>query len=147
MKKTALFLVVLAAASVITPLAAEAFNAAQLVQLKTTNSCNRCDLTFAPLENAKLAGAMLESAALMSANLRGAKLNSARLNYAMMSEANLSGADLSNANLENAQLMGAQISGTLFNGANLSWATWTDGSMCDEGSIGYCKKMSDRKKK
>lgn len=144
---TALFMALATAASLTTITPAEAFNPGQLAQLKSTNSCSRCDLTFAPLERATLNGAMLESAALTSANLKNAKLNSARLSYAMLSEANLSGADLSNANLENAQLMGAQLSGTVLTGANLSWATWTDGSTCDEGSIGQCKKVSDKNKK
>jgi len=145
---SALFMALATVASLTTIAPAEAFNPGQLVQLKSTNSCSRCDLTFAPLEKATLTGAQLESAALMSANLRSAKLNNARLSYAMLSEANLSGADLSNANLENAQLMGAQLNGTVLTGANLSWATWTDGSTCDEGSIGQCKKLaSDKRKK
>ena len=108
-QSTALLMALVTAAPLTTITSAEAFNPAQLAQLKTSNSCSRCDLTFAPLEKATLTGAMLESAALMSANLRNAKLNSARLSYAMLSE------------------------------ANLSWATWTDGSTCDEGSIGQCK--------
>ena len=41
----------------------------------------------------------------------------------------LSGADLAGANLTNANLSGAMLNG----------ATWTDGKICAEGSIGECR--------
>jgi uncharacterized protein YjbI with pentapeptide repeats len=87
-----------------------AYNEADVQKLSTTNSCQRCDLTNAPLSHW----------GLDYANLRGA---------------NLSGASLSGANLCYSCLAGANL-----RGANLSGATWTDGSKCKDGSIGKCNK-------
>jgi len=47
---------------------------------------------------------------------------------------NLHQADLSDANLTNANLFDANLTN-----ANLSGATWKDGRICGEGSIGECK--------
>jgi len=48
--------------------------------------------------------------------------------------------DLSGANLSFANLSGANLSGANLSGAILDGATWTDGSTCENGSIGRCKK-------
>jgi uncharacterized protein YjbI with pentapeptide repeats len=88
-----------------------AFDPLHLQQLKTTNSCDSCDLNAANLRKA---------------NLSGANLHRAYLRWAHLEEANLQGADLSRANLQDAYL----------NEANLTGATWTDGSTCKTGSIG-----------
>jgi hypothetical protein len=57
---------------------------------------------------------------------------------------NLSGTDLSNANLTGANLSGADLEYANLEGAdlteaNLTYAYWTDGRKCAEGSIGECK--------
>ncbi len=65
-------------------------------------------------------------------------------------KANFSGADLTNAdftgsnlisaNFQNATLYGAILKETSLAGANFSGAMWIDGSICEQGSYGTCKK-------
>jgi hypothetical protein len=76
----------LAAALLLGPATAGAWDAAHLKQLKATKSCPGCDLYGASLRWANLSGADL-------------------------SGADLSGADLSGANLSGADLQGAKLSG------------------------------------
>ena len=52
---------------------------------------------------------------------------------------NLYKANLSRANLVYANLLDADLSGANLSDANLSGATWRDGRICGEGSIGECK--------
>ncbi|MES9815694.1 MAG: pentapeptide repeat-containing protein [Candidatus Thiodiazotropha sp.] len=85
----------------------------QLANLKDTN------LMLSNLEHAHMHGVNLQNANLMFANLSGASLF----------DADLSGADLRGANLVGAILIKAKLDG----------ATWTDGHICAEGSIGECK--------
>src|ERR687885_3008215 len=64
--------------------AAHAANPQHLEQLRTTNSCPKCDLrdaqlTAANLQKADLSGANLDGANLDGANLRGANLSNAQL--------------------------------------------------------------------
>lgn len=92
-----------------------AFNEDDLNRLRTTNECIGCDLS--------------------GADLRNADMKSAKLSAADLKRANLAGADLSHANLMDATLTDATMTGT-----DLSFATWTDGSTCQEGSIGHCNK-------
>ncbi len=103
---------------------------------------------------ASLAGAKLNGAVLPRADLKGVDLNKADLSGADLVEAdlsgaylpgaNLSGANLSGANLGKANLSGANLTAAILNektekrGANLTSATWTDGSVCAWGSIGRC---------
>lgn len=82
------------------------------------------DLTYANIERANLQRANLENAQLLGANLGGA---------------NLSGANFRGADLRYAMLTGANVEGAQFEGATLVKATWTDGRVCAEGSIGACK--------
>jgi len=58
------------------------------------------------------------------------------LSNANLVEANLTGATLTKASLRGANLKGAILSKTTLQGADLSGATWTDGRVCAEGSIG-----------
>ncbi len=51
---------------------------------------------------------------------------------------NLSYANFSNSNLSNANLNGADLTGANFTGANLSGTTWSDGVVCQNGSVGVC---------
>ena len=57
------------------------------------------------------------------------------LSGASLRETNLSGANLTMANLS-----GANLSKSYMSGAKLNGATWTDGSKCQEGSVGQCIK-------
>lgn len=85
-----------------------------------------------------MAGAKLEGADLRGKNLSGYDFRGADLEDANLSGANLSNANFKNADLENTNLKGAIITGTIFSGAELEYATWVDGRVCAEGSIGGC---------
>ena len=57
-----------------------------------------------------------------------------------LSNINLSGANLSYSNLRGANLTGTILTGANLTGADFSIARWVDGSSCQEGSIGHCKR-------
>ena len=78
-------------------------------RLIETNQCPNCDLYKAPLAGANLTGA------------------------------NLAGANLTKADLQNATLYRANLSGATFKKANLDGAIWMDGTVCQKGSLGYCR--------
>ncbi len=54
-------------------------------------------------------------------------------------EANLKDARLSGANLSYANLTGARVDGAVFSNAKLTRATWVDGRVCADDSIGNCR--------
>ncbi|MCP4574844.1 MAG: pentapeptide repeat-containing protein [Deltaproteobacteria bacterium] len=89
------------------------YSQADLDQLKNTKQCPECNLI----------GADLHYWDLTEANLIGAILGWADLTQAVLSEAVLTWANLFRASLT---------------GADLSNATWTDGSKCAPGSVGRC---------
>lgn len=72
----------------------------------------------------------------------GCYLVEARFSGIDLTNANLRGANLIGATFINATLKGADLSGAKFAGANFSGALWTDGSICQRGSIGRCIKSS-----
>lgn len=101
-------------------------------------------LQGADLSGANLTGADLREVELINANLTGANLYGARLDWgdfqwADLSGVNLNGAMLSNANMRGANLKGAKVKGADFWKVILSGATWSDGRVCAEGSVGVCK--------
>ncbi len=57
---------------------------------------------------------------------------------ANFSDANLTNTDLSNSDLSVADLLGANLTNVTLSGTILSGATWTDGRICAQGSIGNC---------
>jgi uncharacterized protein YjbI with pentapeptide repeats len=105
------------------------FDEAHLAKLKSTNNCRGCDLSNANLTNASL----------MSADLTGSNLSGANLTNAYLYLANLTNANIENANLTNAHLYGAVFKGVKKAGADLSGATWTNGTRCKQHSIGKCE--------
>jgi uncharacterized protein YjbI with pentapeptide repeats len=110
------------------------FDEKQVQALKKTNSCVKCDLS-----GAKLNDLDLSYADLSGANLSGADLTNTVLYQANLAKANLSGANLTNVNLFEANLSGANVSKANLTKTYVAQATWTDGRRCKVGSIGECK--------
>ena len=98
---------------------ASGFRADNIIKLKETGNCQKCDLWNANLEWANLTEAKLYQANLTKANLRGADVSGANLEGANLSSQDLRNAYLSGANLNNADLVGANLSGADLGGANL----------------------------
>lgn len=104
----------------------------------TTMRLDNANLQGANLSNSILQLTNLKGANLMLANLQGAHMHGVNLVNANLSLANLAKANLMDANLSGANLTGANLTGTLLLKTNLNNATWTDGRVCAEGSIGKC---------
>jgi uncharacterized protein YjbI with pentapeptide repeats len=101
------------------------------------------DLAYTSMVGTNLSGTQMSQAALVGANLRNADLSAANLSganlaFAIFQGADLTGADLSNADLANADLKGATITFAKIAGARLGKATWIDGKVCAEDSVGNC---------
>ncbi len=91
------------------------------------------------LDDARLKGADLAYASLKNASLRNADLVNVNLTGADLSAADLAGADLTGADLRYAVLTAANLTGTRIAAAKLDKATWNDGRICAEGSLGECR--------
>ncbi len=91
------------------------------------------------LDDAQLGGADLSYAVLTGASLRNVQLSGSDLHGAEMTNVDLSGADLAGANMKYAILKDALLAGTRLDSANLDKATWVDGHVCAEGSLGQCR--------
>ncbi|MBT2989194.1 MAG: pentapeptide repeat-containing protein [Candidatus Thiodiazotropha sp. (ex Ctena orbiculata)] len=83
--------------------------------------------------------ANLKEANLRLSNLEFAHLHGVNLRNANLMFANLSGASLFDADLSGADLRGANLVGAILIKAKLDGATWTDGRICAEDSIGECR--------
>ena len=97
-----------------------------VVKLKETNACVKCNLYQADLSGANLNEANLTNADLTGANLTGADLSGADLSGANLTAADLRGADLSWAVLSQGDLSGANLTN-----ADLTWADLTDAINAD----------------
>jgi len=102
-------------------------------------SLRGADLVQANLEGADLSAADLAHANLGLARLRGARLRRANLTGAALNGAILVEADLSGADLRYTSLRGARLEAARLDGVLLGNATWIDGRICAEGSIGLCR--------
>src|SRR5574344_884639 len=71
-------------------------------------------------------------------NLTGADFTRAELENCNFKNANLTNVNFSYADLGTANLRGANIKGANFTHADLEKATWIDGKVCAENSIGNC---------
>lgn len=91
------------------------------------------------LDDARLQSADLAYAILTGASLRNVQLSGGKLLGAELSGADFSGADLAGADLQYAVLKGANLGGTRLDSARLDKATWVDGRICAEGSLGLCR--------
>lgn len=113
-------------------------------ELKRTNACPGCDLSWANfygvnLSGANLEGANLQGANLYKANLAGATLDKANLQGANLGRASLQGTDLEGADLQGANLRKGNLQGATVKDAKLGGAIWITGKLCKTGSIGECK--------
>ena len=100
-----------------------------LTQLKKTNECRACNLSFAylastnlneiNLEDANLENSNLENSQLKNANLKKINLKSSNLGNVNLEGANLQGANLALNNLVDANLQGANLEGTNLENSNL----------------------------
>ena len=86
----------------------------------------------------------------IDAELKNTSFSKARLRYADFTEADLQGASFTDADLANARLVSADLRGADLTGARirdadfyraeLSGATWIDGTrVCAEGSLSFCR--------
>ena len=91
------------------------------------------------LDDSRLAAANLTYGFMRNASLRNVELAGASLLGADLTGADLTGADLTGADLRYAVLRNASLSGARLDGAQLDKATWTDGRVCAEGSLGGCQ--------
>lgn len=113
-----------------------------------------CVKTAANLQGAKLKQSKLEASKLDEADLRGADLSYSNLQRASLRAANLEGASLQAVDLSGADMTGANlgaadlryavlsdaiVDGLRLDGAKLDKATWVDGRICAEGSVGTCQ--------
>lgn len=85
-----------------------------------------------------MVGGQLEGADLSGKSFRGVDFRGAELEKVNFQNADLSFASFKNADLEDANLKGAKIEGANFANAELEFATWVDGRVCAEGSLGGC---------
>lgn len=101
----------------------EALKQTDLNNFLITGSCPSCDLS----------GALLNWLVLRWANVSKPDLTKANLKGAWLIGADLTGAKLSYSWLQSANLTGANLYST-----HLDYATWTDGSTCQWGSLDRC---------
>ena len=95
---------------------------------------NHVDVSYSSFKVALLVDAHFKFAVCRNTNFTNADLAGASFEGA-----NLEGAVFKNTDLQKANLEGATVDAlTDFGGANLSGATWIDGRICKEGSIGTC---------
>lgn len=92
----------------------------------------------AKLDNADFSGADLSYATMARASLRAANMEGAILQAADFRGADLTGANLGTSDLRYADFVDAKIDGLRLEGAKLDRASWIDGRICAEGSVGEC---------
>jgi uncharacterized protein YjbI with pentapeptide repeats len=110
---------------------------------------NYATLTGVNLDGASMPGANFNHAqasqvSWIAADLSGANLSMANASQGNFELANLTGANLTDTNLTGANLTGANLTGALIGQANftralLTGATWINGQVCKEESVGECR--------
>jgi len=104
----------------------------------TTMRLDGADLQRANLSNSILQLSNFQGANMMLINLEGAHMHAVNLQNANLMLANMKKVNLLDADLRGANLRGANLQGAILIQAKLSNATWTDGRVCAEGSVGKC---------
>ncbi len=108
----------------------------------------QANLRAAQMRNMNLAGARMTSANLIGADLAYTQLNLTDLRRADISNARMTGASLRGADLRGTRLAGADLSyanlsdarleGAVLNETRFDSTIWTDGRLCQPGSVGQC---------
>ncbi len=104
----------------------------------TTMRLDNSDLQRANLSHSILQMSNFKGSNMMLINLEGAHMHAVNLQNTNLMLANMNKVNLLDADLRGANLKGANLQGAILIKANLSNATWTDGRVCAEGSIGKC---------
>lgn len=99
---------------------------------------DRANLRGADLSYAIMQLVNLQESNLMLGNLEGAHLHAANLQNSNLMFANLQRVNFVDADLRGADLRGANLVGAILIKAKLGGATWTDGRVCSEASVGEC---------
>ena len=110
------------------------WNHSSLVQMRLDGA----NLQGANFTRSQLDLSNLKGANLMLANFEGAHMHAVNLQDSNLMMANLSKTSLLDADLRGANLRGANLQDAILIKANFSGATWSDGRVCAEGSIGEC---------
>jgi uncharacterized protein YjbI with pentapeptide repeats len=106
----------------------------RIALLKSSGSCDFCNLSKGNLEGSDLDGvslryANLSNVNLTNANLTNANLTNANLINANLTNANISRSDLFGTNLTNANLSGVNLTSTVLTGANIQVAIFVDANL------------------
>jgi hypothetical protein len=96
------------------------YSDSDIQQLFETNTCERCDLSAAYLNNSDLKNANLSGADLSYADFSRSNLNGANLTDAYLYQTKLVGVDLKGANLSVAKLSGVNLTEANLQGATFS---------------------------
>jgi len=104
----------------------------------TTMRLDGADLQRANLSNAILQLSNFKGANMTLVNLEGAHMHAVNLQNANLMLANMKKVNLLDADLRGANLQGANLQVAILIQAKLGNATWTDGRVCAEGSVGEC---------
>ncbi|MCV6576407.1 MAG: pentapeptide repeat-containing protein [Cohaesibacter sp.] len=103
-----------------------------------TMRLDRANLRRANLFGTILQLSNLKEADLTLANLERAHLHAVNLQRANLSFTNLQKANFLDADLRGADLTGSNVTGAIFTAALLGGATWPDGRVCADHSVGTC---------
>jgi len=107
----------------------------QIIQYASFKNARMSNINLA---QSVLSYSQMQYSDLSNSDLTGSKLDYVNLTAATLAGAKLHGTDFSHANLNYANLKGAKVKDINLTGASLSKATWFNGKICAQGSIGRC---------
>jgi len=114
-------------------------------QITSNGKYSGCAFDKANFNKVVATGITCTDCSFTNSNFSGSKLNHADLQQSTFNKVNLTNTDLSGADLRSSifiksNLTKAQGKGLMIVGSDFSSSTWVDGSICQDGSIGKCKK-------
>lgn len=94
-----------------------------------------------PFSKTKLSGVTFNNAyvdaGMSNSEISGSKFNNSKIMISF-NNSKLTNVEFNSSDLRNSKFNGAELNNVNFSGSDLSGATWTDGRVCTEGSIGTC---------